>query len=386
MDFDFTEEQRLIKESIDRLASQKYDFDARTRYLSETNGWSRGLWQQFAELGLLALPFAEEDGGMGGSAVETMFVMEAFGRQLMLEPYLATVILGGGFLKFGGSDDQRAELIPQIAGGELLLAFAQAETQSRYSLTDVATTAGKDGDGWLIKGKKRFVVHGDCADKVIVSARTGGSERDREGITLFLVDTGADGVSRRGYLTQDRQRAADITLDNVRVGADAVIGEVGKAAPLMERVVHIAIAALCAEAVGAMESAHTMTVEYMKTRKQFGVTIGSFQALQHRAVDMLVMVEQARSMSYLAAMMANEENAGERSKAIAAAKVQIGESAKFVGQQSIQLHGGIGVTEECWVGHYYRRLTMIELMFGDTDSHLTALANAGGFLAPGPIA
>lgn len=386
MDFDLSDEQRLIKESVDRLAAREYDFESRSRYLSTERGWSPELWQQFADLGLLALPFSEADGGMGGSAVETMIVMEAVGRQLMVEPYLATVILGGGVLKFGGSDSQRAELIPRIADGSLLLAFAQAESQSRYSLTDVTTSATRDGDGWRLSGRKRYVLHGDCADKLIVVARTAGDSRGRDGITLFIVDADSAGISRRGYLTQDRQRAADIRLDGVRVGPEAVIGTAGEAADLLARVVQIAVAALCAEAVGAMERAHELTVEYLKTRKQFGVTIGSFQALQHRAVDMLVTLEQARSMSYLAAMMADEENDSERSRAMSAAKIQIGKSARFVGQQAIQLHGGIGVTEECQVGHYFRRLSMIEIMFGDVDHHVSALAAAGGLLAPSQVA
>lgn len=386
MDFEFSDEQRLLKESIDRLAAQEYDFDARQRYLEEEAGWSRTLWQKYAELGLLALPFDEDYGGINGSAVETMIAMEAFGRQLMLEPYFATVILGGNLLKLGGSSAQRRNLIPRVADGSLLLAFAQAETQSRYALSDVTTTASRSGKSWRLNGKKRFVLHGDCADQLIVSARTDGAPQDRHGMSLFLVDTNSPGVLRRTYPTQDRLRAADIEFENVSVDADAILGEPGEAAGLVEKVVHIAIAALCAEAVGAMEKVHQITVDYLKTRKQFGVTIGSFQALQHRAVDMLVMLEQARSMAYLAAMRADDNDDVERARAIAAAKIQIGKSARFVGQQAIQLHGGIGMTEECHAGHYFRRLSMIEIQFGDTDHHLRTLAKLGGLLPAAPAA
>lgn len=381
MDFDFSDEQRLLKESVERLAAQQYSFDQRGKYVASEQGWSTEVWQQCADAGLLAMPFHEDDGGFGGGAVETMVVMETIGRHLMLEPYLATVILGGGFLRLAGSGQQRQALIPLIADGSLKLALAQAETQSRYCLHDISTRAERDGDGWVLNGNKRFVIHGDCADKLIVSTRIAGGQRDRDGIALFIVDANQAGVQRRSYLTQDRLRAADITLTNVRVGTDAAIGEPGKSIELLEQVVDSAIAALCAEAVGVMAQALELTVDYLKTRKQFGVTIGSFQALQHRAVDMLVMVEQARSMAYLATMMAEESDASERRRTIAAAKIQVGKSAKFVGQQAIQLHGGIGMTEECQVGHYFRRLSMIELMFGDADHHLKVLAEAGGLLA-----
>lgn len=381
MDFDFSEEQRMLKDSVDRMVAEQYDFEKRKTHQAQPAGWSREMWAQYAEMGLLGLPFSEADGGFGGGSVETMIVMEAIGRGLVLEPYLATVVLGGGFLRQAGTPEQREALIPAVAGGELLLAFAHSEAQARYDLADVATTARRNGDGWVLDGRKRYVIHGDCADKLVVSARVSGGRRDAEGIALFLVDAKAAGVSRRGYLMQDRLRGADITLEGVHAVDADVIGEPGQALPLIEQVVDGAIAALCAEAVGAMEKAHEITIEYMKVRKQFGATIGSFQALQHRAVDMLVMIEQARSMAMFATMMATEPDAQERRKAISAAKVQIGRSGKYVGQQAVQLHGGIGVTEECQVGHYFRRLSMIEFLFGDTDHHLTRLARDGGLIA-----
>lgn len=377
MDFDLSEEQRLLKESLDRLIGDRYAFEQRKGYAQSPQGWSRELWGQFAELGLLGLPFEERHGGSAGGPVETMIAMEAFGRALALEPYLATVVLGGGFLRHGGSAEQCADLIPQIADGSLTVAFAHTERQSRYDLYDIETRAVRDGAGWMLDGKKGVVVHGDTADKLVVTARVGGGRRDRDGVAAFIVDGKTAGVSRLGYPTQDGLRAAEITLANVRVGPEGTLGEPGKALPLIERVVDEAIAALCAEAVGAMAVMHELTVEYLKTRRQFGREIGSFQILQHRAVDMLIALEQARSMAMFATMMAAEENAAERRNAVAAAKVQIGRSGKFIGQQAIQLHGGIGMTMEYKVGHYFKRVTMIDTMFGDADHHLRELARRG---------
>ena len=377
MDFDLSEEQRLLKESLDRLIGDRYAFEQRKGYAQSPQGWSRELWGQFAELGLLGLPFEEPHGGSAGGPVETMIAMEAFGRALALEPYLATVVLGGGFLRHGGSAEQCADLIPQIADGSLTVAFAHTERQSRYDLYDIETRAVRDGAGWMLDGKKGVVVHGDTADKLVVTARVGGGRRDRDGVAAFIVDGKTAGVSRLGYPTQDGLRAAEITLANVRVGPEGALGEPGKALPLIERVVDEAIAALCAEAVGAMAVMHELTVEYLKTRRQFGREIGSFQILQHRAVDMLIALEQARSMAMFATMMAAEENAAERRNAVAAAKVQIGRSGKFIGQQAIQLHGGIGMTMEYKVGHYFKRVTMIDTMFGDADHHLRELARRG---------
>ena len=377
MDFELSEEQRLLKDSVERLTTQRYDFESRKKFMAEPDGWSRALWKQYVDLGLTALPFAEEHGGIGGGPVETMIVMETFGRSLALEPYFATVVLGGGFLRHGASDKLRGELLPKVAAGETLLSFAHTERQSRYDLADVATTAKKDGAGYVLDGAKSLALHGDCADKFIVSARVSGAQRDKNGIGLFLVDAKAPGVSRRGYPTMDGLRAAEVTLANVKVGADAVIGEPGNAYPLIERVVDAGIAALAAEAVGAMSAMHEITVDYLKQRKQFGVPIGNFQVLQHRAGDMLIALEQARSMAMLGTMMAEEENAAERRKTIAAVKVQIGRSAKIVGEGAIQLHGGIGMTMEYKVGHYFKRVTMIDKTFGDADHHLAALARIG---------
>jgi pimeloyl-CoA dehydrogenase small subunit len=383
MDFDLSEEQRLLKESLDRLIGDRYAFEQRKSYGQSAEGWSRELWAQYAELGLLGLPFAEGYGGSAGGPVETMITMEAFGRALALEPFLATVVLCGGFLRHGGSAQQCADLIPSIADGSLTCAFAHTERHSRYDLSDIETRAVRDGAAWVLDGEKGVVLHGDTADKLIVTARVGGGRRDRDGIGVFVVDANVEGVSRRGYPTQDGLRAAEISLAHVRVGPEEVLGEPGAALPLIERVVDEGMAALCAEAVGAMAAMHELTVDYLKTRRQFGREIGTFQILQHRAVDMLIALEQARSMAMFATMMAAEENAAERRNALSAAKTQIGRSGKFVGQQAIQLHGGIGMTMEYKVGHYFKRVTMIDTMFGDADHHLRELARRGAPPAAG---
>ena len=378
MDFDLSDEQRMLQDSATRLLAEQCSFEQRQAHLAQPHGYSRALWSQFADMGLLGLPFAEADGGFGGGPVDTLLVMAAMGRCLAPEPYLASVVLGGGLVRDAGSAAQRAAVLPAVAAGTLTLALAHAETPARYDLAHVETTARQEGGGWLITGAKRFVLSGDSADRLIVSARTHGVANEAGGISLFLVDADAPGVTRRGYRTQDRGRAADIRFDGVRVDASALIGVAGAGLPAIERAVDGAIAALCAEAVGVMERAHELTVDYLKMRKQFGVAIGSFQALQHRAVDMLVAIEQARSMALYAAMMCDEPDATLRSRAISAAKVQVGKSARFVGQEAVQLHGGIGMTEECQVGHYFRRLSVIEILFGDTAHHLRRLARDGG--------
>ena len=376
MDFDLSEDQRLLKDSVDRLVADQYQFEQRKKYMRESAGHSAAMWNRIAELGLLGLPFDEALGGFGGGAVETAIVMDAFGRGLVLEPYFATVILGGGLLRRAAPAAVLGALAPQVVAGKLKLAFAHVERHSRYNLEDVSTTAVKDGGGYILDGAKSVVIHGDSADRIFVSARIAGQRRARNGIGLFLIDPATPGVARRGYPTQDGQRAAELTLTKVRVGAADLLSD--NALPMIEHVIDEAIAALCAEAVGAMQSMQDLTLEYLKTRKQFGRAIGSFQVLQHRSVDMLVAVEQARSMAMFAAVMAGEENPAERRKAISAAKVQIGRSAKHVGQEAIQLHGGIGMTDEYAVGHYFKRVTMIDQLYGDADTHLSYLAAQGG--------
>jgi len=380
MDFDLSEEQRLLKESVEGLLKSAYDFEQRKKYMTEKEGWSPAFWAKLAEQGLLGLPFAEADGGIGGGGVETMIVMEALGKALVVEPYLATVVLGGGFLRHGGSEAQRAAHLPGIIDGSKTFALAQLEKNSRYDLFDVSTTARKSTAGWVIDGEKFVVLNGGSAATFIVTARTRGGQRDSAGVGVFLVPADTKGLTKKSYPTQDGQHAADITLTGVEVAADQMIGDADNALPLIERVIDEARIALCAEAVGAMQEALTGTVEYIKTRKQFGVPIGSFQSLQHRAADMFVALEQARSMALFATVAADFEDAAERANAVAAAKVQIGKSAKFIGQQSVQLHGGIGMTMEAKIGHYFKRLTMIEQTFGDTDYHLRRVAGGKGLV------
>jgi len=381
MDFAFGDEQRMLKDSVDKLIGPAYDdLATRKKAQAEPHGYSEALWAKYAELGLLALPFSEEQGGFGGGAEETLIVMEAIGRGLALEPYLASIVLGANFIRLGGNAAQHEALIPQIADGSLRLAFAHTERQARYDLFDVATTARQTAAGFVLEGDKSVVLHGDSAGKFLVSARTSGSRRDAHGMTLFLVDANAPGVSRRGFATQDGQRAASVSFGSVELSPDAVIGTVDGAGPLIEQVTDIAIAAVCAEAVGAMTALHALTLEYLKTRKQFGVPIGSFQVLQHRAVDMFTALEQARSMEYYAAMMAGETDPQRRRAAISAAKVQINNACRIVGQSAVQLHGGIGITMEYRAGHYFKRLTMIESLFGDTEHHLRQVDRAGGLL------
>ena len=371
MDFDLSDEQRLLRDNVERLA-------APSEGASADAGWSRERWRQFGELGLLALPFAEEDGGLGWGAVETMIVMEAFGKGLVREPYLSTVVICGGLVRHGCAEAARKELAKRIAAGDLVAAFAHVEREARHDLSDVALTARKTGEGFVLDGVKSVVPHGDKAELLFVSARTAGERHDRDGVSLFLVEGQAKGVSRRAYALADGTPGAEIRLDNVAVPAAAMIGEVGRAMPLIERVADEAIAALCAEAVGVMSAMCDMTVAYLKTRKQFGRPIGAFQALQHRAADMFIALEQARSMAVYATMMVGEGDPAQRSAAISAAKVTIGRNGRFIGEQAVQLHGGIGMTMEYRLGAYFKRMTAIEMMFGDAAHHLRKVADAGG--------
>jgi len=375
MDFEFTDEQRLLRDSVERLLADHYSFAQRRDYLAEPQGWSTALWSRYAEQGLLGLPFAEEYGGFGGGPIDIMLVMEAFGRVLALEPYLATVVLSGTALRLAGSEAQKSAILPQISEGNMILAFAHGERQARYDLTDVLTTARPKDGGWVLDGAKSVVLHGDNAQRLIVSARTAGERDNAEGISLFLVDPAANGVARRSYPMRDGTRAAEIALSEVEVGEEDVLGEIGAAFPVIERIVEAGIAATAAEAVGAMETMQAMTLEYLKTRQQFGRPIGDNQALQHRAAEMLMALEQGRSMAMLAAMMVEEPDAAERAHNIAMAKVGVGQASKFVSQNTIQLHGGIGMTEEYAVGHYFRRCMVIEHLFGDIAHHLSRLGD-----------
>lgn len=381
MDFKLSEEQSLLKDTIDKLVLKEYGFEQRRRHAAQAQGWSRGFWKQLAEQGFLALPFAAEDGGLGYGPVELMLVMEALGRGLVLEPYLAAVVGAGAVLRQAGAA-QREALLPGLIDGSCVPVLALGEVQARYDLADVRTAATAQGGGYRLDGTKVLVSHGDSAGLFIVPARTAGGPRERGGISLFLVPADAPGLRRRGYRTQDGLRAADLMLDGVRLPADAMIGPAGGGLPLLEEAADAAIAALAAEAVGCMQALLDLTVDYLKQRSQFGGPIGRFQALQHRAAEMLIELEQARSMALYAALMLQQPDLDARRRALSAVKIQIGRCGRFVAQQAVQLHGGIGVTEEYAVGHYLKRLTVMEAQFGDGDHHLALLSRADAFPLP----
>lgn len=373
MNFDLTDDQRLLTDSIEKLLAAQYGFDKRRRYAAESCGWSRAIWTQFAELGVLGLAIPEECGGFGATPVETMLVMQAFGRHLVLEPYLASIVLFGGLVASAGSDDQKRELLPRLAGGDLVGAFAHGEAQSRYEPCDVETRARRDGDAWVLDGAKSFVLNGDAADLFVISARVCGTATDRAGLALFLVPAETPGLQVGGYATRDGSHAADLVLAGVRLAADRCLGRPGEAAAAIESAVAAGAMAACAEAVGAMQAAFDMTVAYLKTRKQFGAPLATFQALQHRLVDMLVSLEQARSIT----MFGTVELAGEpaaRDRAVSTAKYVVGRAARKISQEAVQLHGGIGMTDEYVVSHLFRRLSGLEKYFGDTSFHLGRLA------------
>ncbi len=374
MDFDLSEEQQLLKDSVDRFVREEYPLDKRQKLAASEDGFSRANWKTMSELGWLGATLPEEYGGIGGGPVEAMVLMEGVGRGLVVEPYFATAVLGGNLVLRAGNADRKQDILPKLAEGELMLAFAYAERQARYDLFDVETTAVRDGDGYVLNGAKGVVCHAASADWIIVSARTAGASRDRDGITLFLVENNAPGLARRDYPTVDGLRASELAFDGVRVGADAVLGEVDNGLALIEGVAEQAIAALAAEAVGCMDVLLESTNEYLKTRQQFGQPIGKFQVIQHRMADMFIAYEEARSMCYVATMRLADPDPELRAKTASAAKVQIGKSARFVGQQSVQLHGGMGMTDELNIGHYFKRLTMIDTMFGDQNHHLKRYA------------
>jgi alkylation response protein AidB-like acyl-CoA dehydrogenase len=370
MNFDYNEEQQLLADSVKRFIGKDYGFEERKKIVASANGYSDSVWATFAEMGLLGLPVSPDFDGFGGGALDMMGVMESIGDGLVVEPFLATTI-GAQFVARGGTAAQKKAILPLVVEGKMKLAFAQTEKGARYNLAHVATKAKKSGAGYVIDGEKSVVVHGPCADKIVVSARTSGADTDAKGISLFLVDAKAPGVKMKSYRTLDELRAADIVLKGVSVPADALIGKEGEGLALIEEVVDYATALICAEAVGAIKSANDATLEYLKTRKQFGVPIGAFQALQHRMVDMVISYEQAKSMACLACDKADsEKNPAERKRLVSAAKVRVSEACSHVSKESIQLHGGMGMTEEMKVSHTFRRLTMIAQQFGDIDHHL----------------
>ena len=376
MNFELSEEQTLLAETIKRFVATHYNFDARAKIIASPGGWSADVWAAIAEMGLLGVPFAEAHGGFGGATVDVIPVMEAIGEGLLVEPYLATVGLGGRFVARAGTKEQQDRILPALVQGKHTLAFAHTETGARYDLRQVGLTARRSGDGWTLDGDKRMVLHGGSADTLVVSARTAGGVTDAAGITLFLVPRTAAGVSVKESRTLDNLRSADVRFSGVRVGADARLGREGDGYPVIEEVVDYATALLCAEAVGAIRYANEATLEYLKTRRQFGVPIGSFQALQHRMVEMMISHEQARSMACLACVKVDTAEPAERRRVISAAKIKIADACRHVSQEAVQLHGGMGMTEELKISHTFRRLTMLAQTFGDAEHHLERFAAA----------
>jgi alkylation response protein AidB-like acyl-CoA dehydrogenase len=376
MDFEYTDEQRLFSETLRKFLNTGYGFDARAKIISSSAGFSEDVWAAMAEMGMLGVPFDAEHGGFGGNTVDMMVVMEALGEALVVEPYLATVGLGGRFIVRGGTATQQKQILPSLIAGKTKMAFAQTEPGARYELARVSTRATPSGDGWVLEGDKRAVLHGGCADLLVVSARTAGAEGDARGISVFLVERGAPGVTVSEYRGLDNLRLADVRLSGVRVARAGLLGVEGGGGPLLEEVVDYATALVCAEAVGAIKYAHDATLDYLKTRRQFGVPIGSFQALQHRMVDILIAYEQARSIACLACVKVETADPAERRRIVSAAKIKIADAARHVSQEAVQLHGGMGMTEELKISHTFRRLTTIAQAFGDADHHLARFAAA----------
>ncbi|MEN8721337.1 MAG: acyl-CoA dehydrogenase family protein [Alphaproteobacteria bacterium] len=372
MDFSFTEEQTLLRNTVERFVLDNYEFETRRQMTATEEGRNPANWAQLAELGILAAPFSEDHGGLGYGATETMVVMEELGKGLVVDPYFPSIVLGGGLLRHGGGAIAD-EVIPQVAMGEDILAFAYAEPKGRFNLADLETTAKADGGDYVINGHKAVVIGAPFATKLLVSTRTSGGVRDADGVTVFVVDAKADGVSIRSYPTVDGLRAGEVYFENVKVPANNIVGELDNGLPLIEQVADEAIAALSAEATGAMKVLTDATVEYSKTRVQFGQAIGKFQVLQHRMADMFMAHEQSTSMTYMVTMKLDED-AKTRGMAASAAKVQIGKAGREVGQSAVQIHGGMGMTDELNVGHYFKRLTMIDAQFGNVDYHLKRYA------------
>lgn len=375
MDIQFTEEQELLRSSVQRLLRDQYDFETRRKIVASEDGWSRKHWSAFADLGLLAAPFSEVAGGLGGGPLATMILMQEFGRHLVVEPYFETVVLSGGLIENEGTETQRETLLPPIMAGEAIWALAWTEGKSRYDLNHVSTTAKRSGDNYILNGAKAAVIAAPWADKLIVSARTSGGPRDSAGVSLFVVDRQSAGLHLKSFRTIDGRRAAEIMLKDVSVPAANLLGKEGEGVAALEACRDRAIAGLCAEATGAMDVLNRSTLDYTKTRKQFGVALGTFQVLQHRMVDMFIALEEATSlMQHLNLTIADGDPQG--SKLSSGAKSKVGEAARFVGEQAIQLHGGMGMSDELNVGHYFKRIAAINIQFGDPTYHLLRYARA----------
>ena len=384
MDLSYTEEQLLLRDSVQKFISDKYDISERNKITATDEGFSRENWQLFAELGWLALPFDEEDGGIGGSPVDTMVLMEEFGKGLVVEPYLSTVVMVGTAISEAGSAEQKADIIPGIIDGSLIATFAYAEEQAYHDLNYITTSARKDGDFYLINGTKSVVLNAQSADKILVSTRTNGSNADANGITLFLVDAGDAGISREDYPTVDGLRASEITFRDVKVPLTNIVGEIGKGGAIVDKIATRAILALSAESVGAMEVLYKDTIEYTKQREQFDHPLSDFQVLKHRMTEMFMEYSLAKSLCMKATMLDTQGSllrtaegslsrtaeGSETARTVHALKFLIGKAGRFIGQNAVQLHGGMGMTEELHIAHYFKRLMVIDSQFGNTDHHL----------------
>jgi len=381
MDFNYSHEQLALQETLQRFIARDYGFERRRELARSALGYSAEGWAQYADLGLLSLPFPEEFGGIGGNSVDIMLVMELIGRGLLLEPYLSTVVMCGGLIRDAASESLKRTLLPRIGAGEIKLALACYEAEGRYELSRVACAAVRRGGGWRLSGRKTVVLDAPSADHFLVPARTGGDTGNTRnggyahGISLFIVGREAAGVTLHAYPTQSGGRAADLRLEDVAVDADALIGARDDGLAIVERAVDRGTAALCAEAVGIIAALNEATLNHLKTRKQFGVPIGKFQALQHRMADMFIAAEQARSMAIFAAVYADSDDAAERGRAVSGAKAYIGQAGRLVGQQAVQMHGAMGVVDDLIVSHYFKRLTMISSSLGDVDFHLARFSN-----------
>lgn len=368
----------MLQDSVQKFVHRHYSFDMRKEILGSAKGFSDEYWQLFAELGWLTVPFKAEDDGFGGLAVDLMVLMEEFGKAMVVEPFVPTTVLGGGLISELGSSAQKAEWLPQIMAGSVQLACATAERDSRYNLASVGCTAVLKGDSWIVNGQKILVLNGPDADQLLVSVRTSGAARDAEGISVLMIPANTPGIERKSYTNVDGHRAAEISFSNVSVPADRLLGMAGKALPALEYVMDRAIVAVCAEAVGALDSLLHKTVEYTKTRKQFGTAIATFQALQHRMADMFIECQLARSITMMAAMRLDSDvPSADKMRAVSAAKSRVGKAIRTVGQEAVQMHGGIGITDELDVGHLFKRVTAIETLFGNSDYHTARFFRLG---------
>jgi alkylation response protein AidB-like acyl-CoA dehydrogenase len=369
MDFNFTEEQTLLENMVTSFVRDNYPWESREAIVKTEEGWKPENWTQFAELGLLGVPFAEEFGGLGGSVVDTMIVMEQFGKGLVVEPYMPSVILAGGLITSLGTKSQIDTIVPTIISGDVRYAFAHSEPQSRFDLFDVKTSATENSDDFILNGFKSVVFAGPIATHLIISARTSGDQRDTDGITLFLVDKNAEGITLQNYPTIDEYRASEVVIENLKISKDMVLGEIGKAYDAIDENIDKSTIAACAEALGVLQILKDSTIDYCKNRKQFGQAIGKNQSIQHRLVDMMIEYEQSKSILYMACTV-DLSDPMERKKAVSAAKARIGKAIKFVGENAIQLHGGMGMVDEYMVSHYFKRATMLGVLFGNEDYHM----------------